>query len=89
MPIDSLPVFFESIVKDLIDDGDKMRIMFGLLDTTGHIFGIIVHFVDELVVLVKFLVKDLDDFLFLLELISQVVDFRLNIRLNHATDLFG
>jgi hypothetical protein len=66
LSINSLPVFFESIVEDLIDDGDKMGIMFRLLDTTGHAFGIIVHFVDELVVLVKFLVKNLDNFLFLL-----------------------
>lgn len=87
--VNSLPVFFEFIVENLIDDGDNMIALLGLLDTTGHVFGVVVHFVDELIVLVEFLVEDLDDFLFLFELVSQVVDFGLNVRLDHATDFFG
>ncbi len=87
--VDSFPVRTELIIDNLVNDRSDMRVLLRLLDTPGHVLSIAVHFVDELIIIVKFLVEGLDYFLFLLEFVSQVVDFGLDVRLDHAADLLG
>ncbi len=85
--IHSLPVRAEFIIDNLVDDRNDMGVMFWVLDSFGHVFSVVVHFVYEFVILIKFLVEGLYDFLFLLEFVSQVVYFGFDVRFDHAADL--